>query len=228
MKIADLGNLRTGTTTDDSLAALRDMVSVLLTENKTIPLILGGTRDLTLGMFRAYEQNERTINLTAVDSQPGTGILSLPGNVKEKSYLSSIISSRSKYLFNYSNIGYQSYFAGTDETNLLDDMLFDFFRLGMARENLTEMEPVIRDTDLLMISMSSVRQSDAPASIFPSPNGFTGEEVCQLAWYGGKSERAQQHCHFSTGIPDMTPGIRLPILPPILHGTSLTGFIKEK
>ncbi len=187
MKIADLGNLREGKTTDDSLAALRDMVSVLL-ENKTIPLILGGTRDLTLGLFRAYEQNKRNVSLTAVDSQPGVAA-SYREDVRGKSYLSTIVSSRSKYLFNYTNIGYQSYFAGVDETNLLEDMLFDFFRLGMARENITEMEPVIRDTDLIMVSMSAVRQSDAPAAIFPSPNGFTGEEVCQLAWYAGKSDK---------------------------------------
>ena len=187
MKIADLGNLREGNNINDTLAALRDIVAELL-DKKTIPLILGGSKDLTLGIFRAYEKNKISINLTAVDSQPGLSA-SHYDDIKKNSYLNSIISSKSKYLFNYSNIGYQSYFAGVDETDLLEEMLFDFFRLGMARENLTEMEPVIRDTDLMMISMSSLRQSDAPASIFPSPNGFAGEEVCQLAWYGGKSER---------------------------------------
>jgi formiminoglutamase len=187
IKVADLGNLRTGTTPDDSLAALRDTIR-MLTGSKTIPLILGGTRAQTLGMFRAYELNDRAVNLTAVDSRPGLASDHY-ADLKQKSFLSSIISSKSRYLFNYSNIGYQSYFAGTDETDLLDDMYFDFFRLGMVRENISEMEPVIRDSDLLVISMSSVRQSDAPASVFPSPNGFTGEEVCQLAWYGGQSER---------------------------------------
>ena len=187
IKIADLGNLREGRTIEDGMAALRDVMARLLEKN-TFPLILGGTRDLALGMYGAYEKNKITVNLTAVDSRPGLA----SGHYEEisrSSYLSSIISSKSKYLFNYSNIGYQSYFAGIAETNLLEDMLFDFFRLGMVRENLAEMEPVLRDTDLLMISMSSVRQCDSPASIFPSPNGLTGEELCQLAWYGGQSEK---------------------------------------
>lgn len=187
MKIADLGNLREGKSVNDSLAALRDIAAELL-EKKTIPLIIGGSKGLTLGLFHAYEKNKSTINLTAVDSQPGLSA-SHYDDIKKDSYLAGIIASKSKYLFNYSNIGYQSYFAGTNETDLLEEMLFDFFRLGMARENLEEMEPVIRDTNLLMISMSSIRQSDAPAAVFPSPNGFAGEEVCQLAWYGGKSER---------------------------------------
>ncbi len=187
MKIADLGNLRTGNTTDDTLAAIRDVLSLLL-ENKTIPLLLGGTRDLTLGMFTAYEKNKKTVNLTAIDSQPGL-TPRFYDDIRIKSYLSKIISSRSNHLFNYSNIGYQTYFAGEGETILLEELLFDAFRLGVVRKNIAEMEPVIRDTDLLMISMSSIRQSDAPAAIFPSPNGLAGEEVCQLAWYAGKSER---------------------------------------
>ncbi len=187
MKIADLGNLRPGNASDDSLAAIRDIVSLLLEKN-TIPVLLGGTPDLALGMFHAYEKIKRTVNLTAIDSQPGLSSRYYD-KIKNKSYLRKIISSRSKYLFNYSNIGYQSYFTGSEETNLLEDLLFDHIRLGVARENITEMEPVIRDSDMLMISMSSVRQSDAPAALFPSPNGFTGEEACQLAWYAGKSER---------------------------------------
>lgn len=187
MNIADLGDLKEGKTTGDSFAALRDVMSALLEKN-TFPLILGGNKNLTLAMFRAYELNKKTINLTAVDNRAG-----LAGNSYHdsmiKSYLNSIISSESKYLFNYTNIGYQSYFTGNDEIKLMEDLFFDCFRLGIAKETLKEMEPVLRDTDLLMISMSSIRQSDAPAAIFPSPNGFFGEEVCQLAWYAGKSER---------------------------------------
>ena len=187
MKIADLGNLITGKTIEDTFAAIRDITSLII-ENGKIPLIFGGTKDLALGLFNGYEKNEMTVNLTALDSMPG---LSSYHNdkVKRKSYLSRIISSRSKFLFNYTSIGYQSYFAGVDEINILDDMQFDSFRLGKVRENISEMEPVMRDTDLLVISMSSIRQADAPASLFPSPNGFTGEEACQLAWYGGTSER---------------------------------------
>lgn len=187
MNIADLGSLKEGETIEDSFAALRDVMSSLLEKN-TIPLILGGSKDLTLAMFRAYENNKRTINLTSLDNRAG-----LAGNnyndFRTKSYLSEIISAKSKYLFNYTNIGYQSYFTGSDEIKLLEDLFFDYFRLGVVKENLKEMEPVLRDTDLLTISMSAIRQSDAPASIFPSPNGFFGEEVCQISWYAGRSER---------------------------------------
>ncbi len=187
MNIADLGDLKTGNTINDSFAGLRDVMSALLEKN-TLPLVIGGNRELTLAMFRSYENNKKTINLTSVDSRAGLAGNSFHGEMTT-SCLNNIISSKSKYLFNYTNIGYQSYFTGNDEINLMDDLLFDSFRLGAVKESLKEMEPVLRDTDLLTISMSSIRQSDAPAAIFPSPNGFSGEEVCQLAFYAGRSER---------------------------------------
>lgn len=187
MNICDLGNLKEGNTVRDSYAALRDVMAELL-ESNTFPLVIGGSSDLAEAMFRAYETNKKSVNLTAIDNRPG-----LSGNhyddLKSNSYLNSIISSKSKYLFNFTNIGYQSCFTSGDEIKLLEDLLFDIFRLGVARKALREMEPVMRDTDMLMISMSSLRQSDAPAAMFPSPNGFSGEELCQLSWYAGKSER---------------------------------------
>ena len=189
MNICDLGNLKEGQNRNDSYAALRDVMTELMNKN-TLPVIIGGGRDITLPMFRAYEAIEKTINLTAIDNRGGmVSDHFFDDDIKLQSYLNTIIESRSKYLFNYTSIGNQACFTGTEETRLLDDLLFDSIRLGIARENLRETEPVLRDTDLLMISMSSIRQADAPAALFPSPNGFDGEEVCQLAWYGGKSER---------------------------------------
>jgi formiminoglutamase len=187
INVTDLGNLKVGNTIEDSCAALRDIMSALL-ERNIFPVLIGGTSQLALAMFKAYENNQKTINLTSIDRQPG-----LAGNhfddSPEQSYLGRIISEKSRFLFNYANIGYQSYFTLSDEIKLLDDLLFDAFRLGVVRDDIREMEPVLRDTDMLVISMSAVRQSDAPAAITASPNGFTGEEICQLAWYGGKSER---------------------------------------
>jgi hypothetical protein len=50
------------------------------------------------------------------------------------------------------------------------------------------MEPVLRDTHILSIDMSVVRQSDAPGASLPAPNGFFGHELCQLTRYAGASD----------------------------------------
>ena len=62
-------------------------------------------------------------------------------------------------------------------------------RIGRLRQNLFKAEPILRDTDILSIDMNVVRQADAPAATHPSPNGFKGEEVCQLLQYAGTSDR---------------------------------------
>ena len=66
--IIDLGNIYRGETVDDTLFAIKEVVSELLRMN-IIPIVLGGSQDLTFGMYRAYDVLEQTVNLTAIDSR---------------------------------------------------------------------------------------------------------------------------------------------------------------
>ena len=45
-------------------------------------------------------------------------------------------------LFNYSNIGYQTYFNSQEELDLLNSLFFDAYRLGEVKD-LTKVEPII-------------------------------------------------------------------------------------
>jgi hypothetical protein len=42
---------------------------------------------------------------------------------------------------------------------------------------------LLRDADLVSFDISAVKQSEAPASRFASPNGLAAEDACQLARY---------------------------------------------
>jgi hypothetical protein len=48
--------------------------------------------------------------------------------------------------------------------------------------------------------MNAVKYSNAPAASFNSPNGFSGDEVCQLAFYAGLSFKCK-----SILVSDMIP-----------------------
>jgi hypothetical protein len=61
-------------------------------------------------------------------------------------------------------------------------------RIGDARQAIYLTEPLLRDSDVVIFDISAVRQSDAPGTICPSPNGFYGEEICLLARYSGISD----------------------------------------
>ena len=91
-------------------------------------------------------------------------------------------------LFNYSNIGYQTYFNSQEEINLIKSLNFDAYRLGEAKD-LEIVEPVFRDADIVSIDIGAIRQSDAPANNNVSPNGFYGEEICAISRYAGISDK---------------------------------------
>ena len=91
-------------------------------------------------------------------------------------------------LFNYSNIGYQTYYNSQEEMDLLKNLFFDAYRLGEAKD-LQMVEPVLRDADIVSIDIGAVKQSEAPANNNCSPNGFYGEEICAISRYAGISDK---------------------------------------
>ena len=185
-KIVDLGNIKKGNTIEDSYFALSDVLSQLLKKN-IIPIVIGGGQDLTYCNYTAYESLEQTINIVAVDSCFDIG--DSDKDLNSQSYLSKIILHKPNILFNYSNVGYQTYFVEQNAIGLMNKLYFDSHRLGQVRTNIEDVEPILRNADVVSFDISSVRQSDAPGNGNASPNGFYGEEACQIARYAGLSDK---------------------------------------
>lgn len=186
VEIADLGNIIAGNTPEDTYFAVKTVVAELI-DNKIIPIIIGGSQDITYANYLAYESLGQIINIVAADSCFDLGLSE--EEINNKSYLSKIIKHKPNYLFNYTNIGYQTYFTDQDAIDLMNKLFFDVYRLGIVRQNMEEVEPIVRNSDLFSFDMSSIRQSDAPGNFFASPNGFYGEEACQIARYAGLSDK---------------------------------------
>ena len=186
LRIVDLGNIAPGATSDDTYFALNTIVSQLL-QLDIIPIIIGGSQDLTYANYLAYENMGQIINITAIDSHFDLG--NAEENFNSRSYLSKIILHQPNYLFNFTNIGYQTYFVNQDAISLMKNLFFDVYRLGEVRSDMMLVEPLVRNADLVSFDISSIRQSDAPANGNASPNGFNGEEACQIARYAGLSDK---------------------------------------
>ena len=183
--IADLGNVLKGNEVSDTYFAVSEIITSLLKKN-IIPVIIGGGQDITYVNYRAYDSLEQTVNITAVDSRFDLGNLNDP--LTSQSYLSKIIMQEPNNLFNYSNVGYQTYFNSQEEIKLLDSLFFDAQRLGKAKE-LENIEPAFRNSDIVSIDIGAIRQSEAPANNNASANGFYGEEICAIARYAGISDK---------------------------------------
>ncbi len=185
-RIIDLGDIKKGKTVKDSYAAVKDIVSELLSLN-VVPVIIGGSNDLCHPVFLAYKKITKALNIVSIDSRFDLG--NTEDNFDSDSYLSKIILEKKSNLFNYTNIGYQTYYVSRKDISLMNELYFDTIRLGTARSNIAENEPYIRDADFVSVDLSSVKQADAPGHSTPSVNGFYGEEICQLARYAGLSDR---------------------------------------
>jgi formiminoglutamase len=88
-------------------------------------------------------------------------------------------------IFHYSHLAYQSYLTDPETISVLEKLYFESYRVGQIRENLEEIEPVIRNADLMSFDISAIKQSDAPGNKNAQPFGLTGEEACQICWYAG-------------------------------------------
>ncbi len=189
MRIVDLGNISAGQQVWDTYIALKIVVSELIKKN-ILPIIIGGGQDLTYAQFMAYEELEQKVDLLVVDSgfdlndeQEGTD------GTTSQSYLSRIFLHQPNYLFNFSNIGYQTYFVNQESLKMMDKLYFDVHRLGDFSSSISISEPFIRNANMLSFDMSAIRSSDAPGSANATPNGFYGEQACQICRYAGMSDK---------------------------------------
>lgn len=186
IKVADLGDIVPGASAEDTFYALESTVRTLLSQD-IIPVILGGSQDLVYGQYRGYDGVSQMVNLVNVDSRFDLG--DADKSLSNRSYIGKIVVTKPYNLFNYSNIGYQTYFNSQDEIELMDRLFFDAFRLGEVSADIPMVEPVMRDADLVAMDLSSISSGALGLPNLAFPNGFEGKEICALARYAGISDK---------------------------------------
>jgi arginase family enzyme len=186
IKIADFGDLAPGESIEETYQNLTSLVSYFV-KNNIIPLIIGGSQDLTYANYRAYDDFKNTINIVNVDSNFDLGDSSKP--IKNNSYLGKIILEEPHNLFNYSTIGYQTYYNSQIEIDLMEKLYFEAYRLGEVCNNINSVEPVMRDADIVTIDLRSIKSSELSSRQKLSPNGFDGKEICSISRYAGISNK---------------------------------------
>ena len=182
VQIADAGNIKSGAELNDTYAALKTVIKEL-TDYGKIVVILGGSHDLTLAQYNNYVDKKKIIEAVCVDALIDLDIQSLN---RCNNFLMEMLTSEPNYVRHYNHIGFQSYYVHPHMLETMDKLRFDCFRVGSVKENIEEMEPVIRNSSLFSFDISAISHASAPASDF-SPNGFNGEEACTLMRFAGLS-----------------------------------------
>lgn len=220
-KIIDLGNMKQGVTFNDTIAGLTDILSLLISEN-IFPVIIGGSSALIPAIDKAISQFTTRYTLTAVD--PRINFSNERKLADSFNYLNSILSNHKSTFSHYINIGYQTYLNDQQILNRFLKRRSELLRIGDVRQAIYLTEPLFRDSEVAVFDISAVRQSDAPGTISPSPNGFYGEEICLLSRYAGISDKLKVFGLFDVNpefdIRNQTTGLAAQILWFFLEGFS--------
>ncbi|MFM6933902.1 MAG: formimidoylglutamase [Flavobacteriales bacterium] len=183
--IYDLGDILPGNTLEDTYFAVTKVVAELV-KNQIIPIVIGGSQDLTVAMYSGYEKLEQLVNICSVDHSLDLG--TPDEEIHANGFLSQILLKRPCYLFNHANIGLQIPYASAKEFDLFEKLYFDICRLGEFNQDFTKAEPHLRNADIINIDFNSIKASETlnPQAI---PNGFYAEQICQIARYAGISDK---------------------------------------
>jgi len=220
-KIIDLGNMKQGVTFNDTIAGLTDVLSLLISEG-LFPVVIGGSSALVPAIDRAISRSSTRYTLTCVDPR-----IDYSNERKESdsfNYLNVIVNNHKSSFSHYINIGYQTYLNDQQIINRFLKRRSELLRIGDVRQAIYLTEPLFRDSDVAIFDISAVRQSDAPGTISPSPNGFYGEEICLLSRYAGISDKLKVFGLFDVNpefdIRNQTTGLAAQILWFFLEGFS--------
>lgn len=187
-KIIDLGDIEKGDSAEDTRFAAKEVIAALIKKN-IVPLIFGGSQDLVYSQYRAYDFLGKMVNVVNVDNRFDLGNAELP--ISNKSYVGKMVVDKPYNFFNYSVLGYQSFFNAPQEIALMDKLFFDAYRLGEITADITIAEPIMRDADMVAFDVTAIKNSELSYKNNESPNGFDGREICAISRYAGISNKVK-------------------------------------
>jgi formiminoglutamase len=194
VKVMDFGNLRIGKDLDETTERLKSVLEVLY-ENDVASIIIGGSPNLDLGQYKACEVLNKMINFGCVDSSIDLAA-NIDGIAADKKHLHQILLHEPNYLFNICSIAYQSYLVDKNIIDLTEKLYYESIRLGVIHDDIKEIEPFIRNLDVLSFDISAIKGQDAPGQDSILPFGLTSEQSCQLSWYAGHSKKLRSIGYF--------------------------------
>ncbi len=212
----DLGTILPGSDIKDTYYAVSAACTHLIKLN-IIPIVIGGSQDLLLPMYKGYSALEQQINICNIDYKFDLGDPNEEANAE--GYISQLLMERPCMLFNYANIGSQNPYISQIELNLMEKLYFDVCRLGDFNADFKIAEPHLRNADLIAIDLKSIRKSEI-GSPYENQNGFYMDQMCQIAKYAGISDKASSFGIFNVLKSEQTAHVIKEILWYFLDGVA--------
>ncbi len=197
-EITDLGDLPNGEKPEDTYFAIKE-ISIYLRKLNIVSVFIGGSHDIIYPLYESYNINKQLVNIVSVDNQ--FDFSQEEELISGRSYMSKIIMEQPNYLYNYTNLGYQSFLIAQEELDLIEKLHFESIRLGLLLDEISIAEPYFRDADIAGFDMKALSWN-ATDDNSGNPNGIDTRSICSLARYAGISDRLT-----SFGIFELFPSV---------------------
>ena len=81
--------------------------------------------------------------------------------LRTENFLLEMLTSDPTVISHYSHIGFQSYYVHPRMLETMDKLRFDCYRLGKVKEDIEEMEPAMRTSDMLTFDLAALGAATA-------------------------------------------------------------------
>ena len=186
--LCDLGDLISGKTIQDTHYILQEILSLCHYKN-AIPVIIGGSVDLSYALFSALNFHYKNIDYTHISN-----VVSLINDdevISEKNFLSKVFSTKNFSIKDFHLLGYQKHLNELDSVKLIQEVDFDVIRLAEMMGSTEAIEPYFRRSNLITLNCDAVESFNEPFSVHPQVNGLNRREICAYLKEAGLSENLQ-------------------------------------
>ncbi len=180
-RILDLGNVIQGKTFQDTIYAIKSIISKLHTFSTPI-IVLGATNDCFMPFSIEILEKEIFPVVTEINSKIDCHL-----DVENtQNYLQLLLKSTPN--LRIIHLAHQLFCTNKNTYEWFVQKYFPVYRLAEIRD-LLQIEPLIRDSHVINFNLSSIRYSDNPGCDSALPSGLFSEQASQMAWYSGFSDK---------------------------------------
>ncbi len=160
---------------------ITDIIPIVLQSQKkqSVIIYVGEDQSSTKAVFDAFQLAEEPFSMTLIQSCAA----------RKNSLDTCLMDLREPWLLGMYLLATQASHTDTKALAAFEHRGLKATRLATLRAELGACEPDIRESDVCSVSLNALRFSDAPFQSGTSPVGLTAEELCQLSYYAGRSDR---------------------------------------
>lgn len=160
------------------------LIEELSRQNIVTMVLAQGYNQTSLAQFKAYQYRKKLVNVVEISNKISYSVAN-----EANSLLGKMLQMAPPVLFHYAQIGYQNFLNDPAISTKLDEYYFELIRLGFAKQNLDNTEPVVRDADAIFCNIASLNYAEAPCLAGLSSGGFRTDELSMVLRFSGMSDK---------------------------------------